>query len=375
VTTTDRRPWTAEDEALEAPFLSDFAELTTLKKTGTPGQAAKRRALYTEGVEVQDGRHLLCSIYNDDGALSVEAFEPDALMDYSLIVSCDEAGCEPSALSDDAAAYLIAERVCEGLTLVPQAHGAGDRLIFAPNRTADVLVIDDNSEGDDLESLLLAVNKQPREAPTFDGTTDEGYAVTLMEEAEGFRVRAMDPLRPWRAVERVFSLAVLEQAKYVPVTSHLTDSDKEVLGEALLKSVLAPADEEKPLEVHLTAPPADLRPGSPQRTSRALLTLGVELDGQLVMASLYEKRRLIEVQAFHAESGLACTLEVREKVWMKHGLKALKELSAEEKDRVCHAITESIALEEPLPPADLTAALRDDAFASALQKRAAAAPA
>ena len=55
----------------------------------------------------------------------------------------------------------------------------------------------------DLESLLLAVNKQPREAPTFDGTTDEGYAVTLMEEAEGFRVRAMDPLRPWSAVERV----------------------------------------------------------------------------------------------------------------------------------------------------------------------------
>ena len=57
---------------------------------------------------MQDGRHLLCSIYNDDGALSVEAFEPDALMDYSLEVSCDEAGCEPSALSDDAAAYLIA---------------------------------------------------------------------------------------------------------------------------------------------------------------------------------------------------------------------------------------------------------------------------
>ena len=27
--------------------------------------------MYTEGVEVQDGRHLLCSIYNDDGALSV----------------------------------------------------------------------------------------------------------------------------------------------------------------------------------------------------------------------------------------------------------------------------------------------------------------
>ena len=41
VTTTDRRPWTAEDEALEAPFLSDFAEVTTLKKTGTPGQATK----------------------------------------------------------------------------------------------------------------------------------------------------------------------------------------------------------------------------------------------------------------------------------------------------------------------------------------------
>ena len=76
----------------------------------------------------------------------------------------------------------------------------------------------------------------------------------------------------------------------MPVTSHLTDADKDVLGEALLKSVLAPADEDKPLEVHLTAPPADLRPGSPQRTSRALLTLGVELDGQLVMASLYEKR-------------------------------------------------------------------------------------
>ena len=103
--------------------------------------------------------------------------------------------------------------------------------------------------------------------------------------------------------------------------------------------------------------------------------MGVELDGQLVMASLYEKRRQIDASLFHAESGLACTLEVREKVWMKHGLKALKELSAEEKDRVCHAITESIALEEPLPPADLTAALRDEAFVSALQKRAAAAPA
>ena len=39
-------------------------------------------------------------------------------------------------------------------------------------------------------------------------------------------------------------------------------------------------------------------------------------------------------------------------------LKALKECSTEEKIGVCHAITESIALEEPLPPADLTAALR-----------------
>ena len=103
--------------------------------------------------------------------------------------------------------------------------------------------------------------------------------------------------------------------------------------------------------------------------------MGVELDGQLVMASLYEKRRLIECALFHAESGLACTLEVKERVWMKHGLSALKELTAEEKDRVCHAITESIALEEPLPPADLTAALREQAFSEALAKRAAAAPA
>jgi len=103
--------------------------------------------------------------------------------------------------------------------------------------------------------------------------------------------------------------------------------------------------------------------------------LGVELDGQLVMASLYEKRRQIDASLFHAESGLACTLEVREKIWTKQGLPALKDLSTEEKDRVCHAITESLALVEPLPPADLTAVLRDQAFVEALAKRAAAAPA
>ena len=60
---------------------------------------------------------------------------------------------------------------------------------------------------------------------------------------------------------------------------------------------------------------------------------------------------------------------------MKQGLPALKDLSTEEKDRVCHAITESIALEEPLPPADLKAGLREQAFSEALAKRAAAAPA
>jgi hypothetical protein len=147
------------------------------------------------------------------------------------------------------------------------------------------------------------------------------------------------------------------------------------LGEALLGSILASDDEEAPLEVHLTSPPVNLRPASAQRTSRALLTLGIEIDGQLVMASLYEKPRLrlIEAQLFHADSGLACSLEVKEKVWVARGLPALKALSAEEKDRVCHAITDAIGLEEPLPPSDLKATLRDGAFADALAKRGRAA--
>ena len=168
----------------------------------------------------------------------MEAFEPDALMDYSLIVSCDEAGCEPSALDDARAPTSPKESARAHIR--PQAHGAGDRLIFAPNRTADVLVVDDNSEGDDLWSLLLAVNKQPREAPTFDGTTDAATP-SLMEEAEGAGPGHGPRRRPWCGWWRCWSsLHVLEQAKYVPVTSHLTDSDKDVLSEALLKSVLAP---------------------------------------------------------------------------------------------------------------------------------------
>ena len=91
----------------------------------------------------------------------------------------------------------------------------------------------------------------------------------------------------------------------MPVTSHLTDADKDVLGEALLKSVLAPADEEKPLEVHLTAPPADLRPGSPQRTSALCSHVGVGVLGRPARHGvLYEKRRCAQ-NDFHAESRLS----------------------------------------------------------------------
>jgi hypothetical protein len=315
----------------------------------------------------------LCSIYAEAGVLQVEAFEPDALVDYSLDVSCAEAGCSAEALDDPAKAYLIAEKVCEGLTLVPRAHQNGDTLVFAPNRMDSVF--DDDSEGDDLESLLLMVTSKKREAPSFEGTTDDGLVLTVMEETHGYRVRAMDPMKPWRACDEFFPLSVLEKAKYVPVASHLTGRDKEVLGEALLGSILASDDEEAPLEVHLTSPPVNLRPASAQRTSRSLLTLGIEIDGQLVMVSLYEKPRLrlIEAQLFHADSGLACSLEVKEKVWVARGLPALKELSAEEKDRVCHAITDAIGLEEPLPPSDLKATLRDGAFADALAKRGRAA--
>ena len=55
-------------------------------------------------------------------------------------------------------------------------------------------------------------------------------------------------------------------------------------------------------------------------------------------------------------------------------VKSARRSLTEEKDRVCHAITESIAL-EPLPPADLTAALRDGAFAARRWRSGAAAPA
>ena len=139
---------------------------------------------------------------------------------------------------------------------MPQAHGAGDRLIFAPNRTADVLVVGRQFRGWRPRVALLAVNKQPREAPTFDGTTDEGYAV-VDGGGRGLPGPGHGPASALGGRSSGCSRYMsCEQAKYVPVTSHLTDADKDVLGEALLKSVLAPADEAK---ASGSAPPRRLR--------------------------------------------------------------------------------------------------------------------
>ena len=95
------------------------------------------------------------------------------------------------------------------------------------------------------------------------------------------------------------------------------------------------------------------------------------------MASVYEKRKAgaLEAQLFHAESGLNAELRVEEAAWTASGLGKLAQLSAEDKDRVCHAVTEALTLEAPLPPTALTPSLDLAAFGAALKARESSGPA
>lgn len=125
-------------------------------------------------------------------------------------------------------------------------------------------------------------------------------------------------------------------------------------------------------ELVLEAPPF----GGATVTSRALLMLGVEVDGRLLLVSIYERAasRSLDVHLFHAETGLATQVAVREDAWAGI-LPPLAELSSEERDRVCHAVTDALGLEAEIDGGALSPALRRDVFEDALRYRASVAPA